>query len=140
MGDPGPAVQPQRWQIAIATADNRNQCHHLERMSFLSPGSYLRSKLTATEYDVRCEKTGARIMVLKSHECASLISTSHVFGKLGQDGELKYLISHVPASKLRAQLQKAVGEGPRNAEDSKTTLLDGQTYRFHTRRVLAWAR
>ena len=109
-------------------------------MSLLSPGSYLRSKLTQPEYDIRCEKTGARIMCLKAHECASLISTSHLFGKLGQDGELKYLISHVPAARLRNQLQRAGGEGPRNAEDSKTTLLEGQTYRFHTRRVMAWAR
>lgn len=109
-------------------------------MSLLSPGAYLRSKLIEQEYDVRDEKTGSRIMVLDAFECAALISRSMLFGKLGQDGALKYLISHQPAARLRAALSKASRGDLRNAEDNRTTELDGQTYRFHARRVMAWAR
>ena len=108
-------------------------------MSLISPGSYLRSKLTASEYDVRSEKDGNRIFSVKAQEAASLISTGLLFGKVTASGRLEYLISSVPAAKLRATLAKSGGD-VKNAEDNKTTFLDGRSYAFHMRRVAAWAR
>jgi len=109
-------------------------------MSLLSPGSYLRSKLMKSEYDIRSESSGSRIMSVTAREASFFISAGHVFGKLDGMGRLQYLTSPTSAARLKAMLQKANVEPPKNAEDNKTTVLDGKTYQFHMRRVMAWAR
>ena len=37
-------------------------------------------------------------------------------------------------------IQAKSGGDVKNAEDNKTTFLDGRSYAFHMRRVAAWAR
>ncbi len=109
-------------------------------MSLLSPGMYLRSKLLKQQYDIRAEQNGNRIMTISANEASFFISAGHVIGKLDAGGNLQYLISNLSAIRLRGMLEKAGQDSKQSAEDNRTSVLDGKTYRFHMRRVAAWAR
>lgn len=109
-------------------------------MSILSPGSYLRSKLMNSHYDVRAEAEGGRIMSVTCQEAAFLVSSGLVFGKLDGLGRLEYLITHRVKKALLTAIESAGVSQRMSAEDSKTTVLDGKTYQHHMRRCMAWAR
>lgn len=79
-------------------------------------------------------------MQVTAQEASFFISAGFVFGKLDGIGRLEYLTSPLKSEKLRAALQKATCGTVQNAEDNKTTFIDGKTYQFHMRRVLAWSR
>lgn len=109
-------------------------------MSLLSPGSYLRSKLLKSHYDVRSEADGNRMMIVTAQEAAFLISSGVLFGKIDGLGRLEHFTCHRPKSVL-LKMMDGVGISQRmSAEDSKTTVLDGKTYQHHMRRAMAWAR
>ena len=108
-------------------------------MSLLSPGAYLRSKLIQSRYDVR-DDSGKRLLDVAAHEASVLISKALVFGKLGIDGDLKYLLAMRPKRVLVDALAKPGTGVSIVAEDNTTTVRDGRGYQFHMRRVMAWAR
>lgn len=109
-------------------------------MSLLSPGSYLRSKLLKSHYDVRSEADGSRVLSVTAQESSFLISRGFVFGKLDGLGRLEYLTSSKSKTALLKSMEGAGIAQRMNAEDSKTTVLDGKTYQHHMRRAMAWAR
>ena len=108
-------------------------------MSLLSPGAYLRSKLIESRYDVR-DDSGKRLLDVAAHEASVLISKALVFGKLGIDGDLKYLLAMRPKKALVDALNKNSTDASIIAEDNATAVKDGRGYKFHMRRVMAWAR
>ena len=108
-------------------------------MSILTPGAYLRQKLVLPRYAVRAE-SGQLILSVAAHEASVLISKGLVFGKLSGTGDLQYLAA-LRGRKVLIDAIKAGGAGGVvSAEDNETTLRDGRGYRFHARRVMAWAR
>jgi len=109
-------------------------------MSLLAPGVYLRSKLREPHYDVRAEDGGGRILTVTMKEASFFISSGQVLGLLDGRGNLRYLTTHLSAKKLRSMLDRVGQDSSQSAEDNTTTVLDGKTYRFHMRRVMAWAR
>lgn len=79
-------------------------------------------------------------MSVTAQEAAFLISSGQVFGKVSAMGKLEYLTSHRAKSVLLKSMEGAGIAQRMNAEDSKTTVLDGKTYQHHMRRAMAWAR
>ena len=91
-------------------------------------------------YDVRAEADGSRMMSITAQEAAFLISSGQVFGKVNGLGKLEYLVTHRAKNALLKSMEGAGIAQRMNAEDSKTTVLDGKTYQHHMRRAMAWAR
>jgi len=79
-------------------------------------------------------------MSVTAQEAAFLISSGLVFGKLNGIGRLEYLITHRTKKAMLTAMDGAGVAQRMNAEDSKTTVLDGKTYQHHMRRAMAWAR
>ena len=123
-----------------ATAPDRITVSHGANLSLLSPGAYLRSKLMKPHYDVRAEADGARVLSVTAQEASFLISRGFVFGKLDGLGRLEYFTSSKGKQALLKSMEGAGIAQRMNAEDSKTTVLDGKTYQHHMRRAMSWAR
>jgi hypothetical protein len=96
--------------------------------------------LLKSHYDVRAEADGDRMMSITAQEAAFLISSGQVFGKVDGLGRLEHLTSHRSKTALMKSMEGAGIAQRMNAEDSKTTVLDGKTYQHHMRRAMAWAR
>lgn len=80
------------------------------------------------------------MMSVTAQEAAFLVSRGFVFGKLDALGRLEYLTAHRAKAAILKAMESAGIAQRMNAEDSKTTVLDGKTYQHHMRRAMAWAR
>lgn len=107
-------------------------------MNLLSPGSFFRSLLREDRYDIR-NSDGQRVLNVSAAEADSLQAQGMVWATLDCRGAIRYLAAMTSTRRIRKALDKANGE-PTSAEDNRTVVREGQTYRPHMRRAMAFQR